>query len=200
MRTICYVMAFSLLLSGCKQIVMLKYGIHNPKEETPESLLSYMNKMEYPADNSYIFRDSVSFFANIQDSVFRKNMIGSLFFNDNGVMTIYKDTSKCQWSAGYFISQLDKDSVYHSDTSYTFQHLMTEIFPLSGADQTDTCHYDFTVLITWAKFLGKFNDRLFSVEEAVKQRPDLKLRLIFLNVDMQKSWRLTDQQKMLFKL
>ena len=56
-----------------------------------------------------------------------------------------------------------------------------------------------TVIITWAKFIGKMNERLFVVSESVKDNKNAKIRLILLNSDMQKSWNLNESQKIKFK-
>ena len=57
--------------------------------------------------------------------------------------------------------------------------------------------FDFIVVNTWAKFLGKYNERLFLVNETVKKRTDLKILMINLNIDMQKSWNLSEDQKII---
>jgi hypothetical protein len=53
---------------------------------------------------------------------------------------------------------------------------------------------DFTVIVTWAKFIGTYNSRLFALSEAVKHCP-AHIRMIWLNVDMLESWKLKTGQK-----
>ena len=60
-------------------------------------------------------------------------------------------------------------------------------------------HPDFTIIVTWAKFLGTYNARLFDLADAVKQNKTARIRLIWLNADMQKSWNLTKEQKLEIK-
>ena len=60
-------------------------------------------------------------------------------------------------------------------------------------------HPDFTIIVTWAKFLGDYNSRLFVLSEAVEQNKTARIRLIWLNIDMQESWKLTPEQKLAIK-
>lgn len=108
-----------LITSSCKEIMMMRYGIHQPREETPESIFSFMEKMDYPNENTFVFKDSSAFYACLRDSVFRNNALGTLFFSPQGLLDNYKDTSRCQWPGGYFIRNLKHDTIYHADTGYT---------------------------------------------------------------------------------
>ncbi len=189
-----------MVLTGCKQIILWKYGIHNPQEETPESILSFMEKMSYPTENTFIFKDSSAFYHCIRDSVFRRNTPGTLFFSPEGLLDTYKDTSKCQWSGGYFVSNLRSDTIYRVDTAYTLQKLMSYFIPLNKTTSIDTSSADYIVVIAWATFLGQYNERLFSICKAIQENKKVTVKPVFLCTDIQKAWNLTREQQQDFRI
>ena len=52
------------------------------------------------------------------------------------------------------------------------------------------------MIVTWALFLGTYNARLFELSEAVAQNPGARIRLVWINMDMQERWNLTKNQKL----
>lgn len=196
MKPVIYLLLLLLITaSGCKQVLLLRYGIHQPREETPESILRFMEKRDYPNENTFLFRDSSSFFACMRDSVFRSNVLGTLFFSPQGLLDDYKDTARCQWSGGYFVQNLKPDTLYHADTSYTLQKLMTFTRPLNERTRIDTAGADFVVFVTWASFLGSYNDRLFAIRESIRENTEVRVKPVFLCIDLQKSWNPSAREK-----
>lgn len=189
------IMPLILVTSSCKEVLLLRYGMHQPREETPESIVKFMEKMDYPNENTFLFKDSSSFYACMRDSVFRSNVLGTLFFSPRGLLDTYKDTSRCQWSGGYFVRNLKPDTLYHADTGYTLKKLMTFTTPLNGSTRIDTAGADYIVLVTWASFLGSYNHRLFSIRESIAENQDVTVRAVFLCVDLQKGWNPSKREK-----
>ena len=189
-----------LCLSSCVMIVKWKYGITNPKEETTEKLISFLEKHKYPTSEMYIFSDSSSYFKTVRNREFRKNMLSHLVFDHSGLL-LWRDTSKCQWSGYDLIKTLSKDSSYKKDTGLNLDQILGHICPFGKSAEKDSIvnNPDFTVIVTWAKFLGEYNYRLFVLSGAVKENKAASIRLIWLNVDMQENWHLTKQQKLAFK-
>ena len=177
---------FSISFISCKEVMMLKYGIHQPREETPESVGAFMEKMEYPNENTFIFKDSSAFYSCLRDSVFRSNLLGTLFFSPRGLLDNYKDTSRCH---------LKHDTIYHVDTGYTLQNLMGFIAPLNEQTRIDTADADYIVVITWATFLGKYNERLFSIREVIGENNEVTVKPLFLCIDIQEEWDFTDTEQ-----
>jgi len=58
---------------------------------------------------------------------------------------------------------------------------------------------DFIVVINWGCFAGKLNQRFFDVSAMVSEKRNIRIRLVFLNIDMQKGWELTKDQKLMLK-
>lgn len=190
------VMVVSLLLvtPSCKEILMMRFGIRQPGEETPESIQSFMDKMGYLSENVFLFNDSSAFYSFLRDSVFRSNMPGTLFFSPDGLISRYNDTTRCQWSGGYFVTRLQADTVYQADTGYTFREFMASVKPLNQSVCIDTANADYLVVVTWARFLGNYNDRLFSIRKALDENPDVVVKPIFLCIDIQKDWGMAKKE------
>lgn len=60
--------------------------------------------------------------------------------------------------------------------------------------------YDVYVIITWAKFVDHISDgaaNKISLDwyKSLKENPDLKIKTILLNIDIQESWALSDEHK-----
>jgi hypothetical protein len=186
-----------LILCSCVTIVKWKYGIKNPREETPEKLMSFLEKHQYPDSCMFMFGDTLSYFRCMRNPVFRKNLLSHMIFDSNGSLLLH-DTAKCQWSGFGIIKALNPDSAYLMQKGLQLRDILNSVCPIgifSGPDTT-LRHPDFTVVVTWAKFLGKYNARLFELSDAIEQNTSARIRLIWLNIDMQKSWNLTKEQKM----
>ena len=174
---------------------MLRYGIKDPKIETHESLLAFTEKFNLDSTQIYIFKDTVSYFQSLRDSIFKINTIGTLIFNKQGYFIDNRKTKSCQWSGCAFLDQYKQDSVYPTDSAYQLQSLLQKITPLSTYQQGDISNdFDLTMISIWAKFIGKYNERLFCLSEVAQKHPDLKVRIIYLNVDMLKDWNLRKDQ------
>jgi hypothetical protein len=198
MRTLTLTFLLSIFLfEGCIPVVKLSYGISRPKQESPESLLKFLQKKKYPAENQYQIKDSSTYTGLMKDTAFRSFLFTTVIFTGD-FRRIEADTSLCQWSGGYLIEHLKTDSAYSVSDKFSFGMICSAIRPLF--DSTDRFSvkpgdYDFIVVNTWARFIGRLNDRIFSAGEVVKERPDLKILVLNLNLDMQKSWNLNKDQR-----
>jgi hypothetical protein len=180
---------FSLI--GCSPFMKYKYGISKPKTESPGSLLTFLEKNEYPVENQYIFKDSGAYVHMIRQPDFRSHLLSYMIFNKQGHL-LEKDSAKCQWAGADMVMALHPDSSFRHSGADELSEIINAIQPIgicscqSGADPVP----DYTLVITWGKFLGKYNYRLFDLEKAVNANPVSNIRTIWLNIDMQKSWKL----------
>ena len=198
MKKILFLFVMVLFLTiGCKQIVIWKYGIRSPRNETPESIIAFAKKQGQSPENIYMFRDSVSYLKFMKDSIYKRSCFSAIVFNEKGFLVNYKDSAGCQWSAAGYIAKLKKDTIYRTDESHLISSVIPSLIPVTGSASPDlhAQGFDYTVVFTWAKYIGKLNDRLFCINEIAKNNPYARLRVISLNVDMQKSWCLRDDQK-----
>ena len=183
------------LASGCKQITIWKYGIRSPKTETPESILDYALKNGQNPENIFLFRDSSGFFSFFRDSLYKTSYFSAIVFDKNERLINFKDTSKCQWTTANEVGKLKKDTIYPSFLTHRLDSVISLLKPL-GIDTAGSAEdYDFTVIFTWAKYIGQLNNRLFSIQDASAKNKNARIRVISLNLDMQKSWGLTKEQK-----
>ena len=189
-----------LCFTSCVTIVKWKYGITNPKEQTPEKLLSFLEKHKFPNACQYMFNDSLSYFQCLRNSVFREHLIGHLIFDSNGSL-LRPDTAQCQWSGYDLIKSLSPDDAYLRLSGLQLGEILSHIHPIEKNTIPDCLmqHPDFTLIVTWAAFLGTYNARLFDLYDAIKLNKTAKIRLIWLNIDMQETWHLTKDQKMEIK-
>jgi hypothetical protein len=191
------ILLFIGILESCAPIVKLSYGISNPKMESPQSLTRFLEKKRYPLDNQYQIKDSSSYIRIMNDSVFHTLLFRTLIFTGD-LKLIEIDTTHCQWSGGYAVERLKKDTVYSINDSISLTGITSFIMPLfdtSGHVDTRKGAYDFIVVNTWAKFIGRLNERIFLSVESVKKREDLKILVINLNLDMQESWHLDKEHR-----
>lgn len=182
--------------TGCKTYMSLKYGMTQPKEETPARLSAFLEKHHFPAENLYMFNDSASYCQEMRDPVFSKYLIGHMIFTRDGTL-LQRDTAQCQWAGYDLVKSLHPDSVYEKSSEVQLSQILPKIIPF-GMNSTaagSIMEPDFTLIVTWAKFIGKYNYRLFVLDEAVKLNTTARIRLIWLNVDMQESWKLSSEQK-----
>lgn len=185
------------ITAGCKQIVLWKYGIRSPKTETPESILAFAKKSGQDPGNIYIFRDSLAYSHFMKDSIYKKASFSAIVFNARGFLVDYKDSASCQWSAAAHIRKLKKDTSYRVDESRKLPDVASSLVPLvrQSVEDSNAGGVDYTVVFTWARYIGKLNERLFCINEIAKNNPNAVIRVISLNVDMQKSWNLRKDQK-----
>ena len=187
------------LFGGCKQLIMWRYGIHQPREISKESLNRFLEKHHYPQENNFIFGDSSAWLGFFKDSVMRTHLLTTTFFTRDGMMDQLTDSSDCQWSGGKYARLLKNDTIYHVDTAYTISRLLENLTPLNSQLPIDTSRADFYALITWGSFLGKMNERLFDAGKTASEQQMVRIIPIYLSLDMIKEWHLTKKQKMHFK-
>jgi len=183
-----------LVLSGCRTLLKFRYEMKQPAEETPSGLIRFLEKNDFPVHSQYVFRDSTAWLKAMRNETIRKNMMSFLIFDHVGRL-LEKDTNKCQWAGYDVIQSLNRDSVCHLSGDLRLDDILSCIIPMTTPELLPESSPDFTVVITWAKFLGKYNQRLFVLEKAVKENHTARIRLLYLNIDMQKSWGLVSRQK-----
>jgi hypothetical protein len=105
---------------------------------------------------------------------------------------------QCQWSGYDLVRSLHADSIYQTCNDLQPGEILRQIKPfgpdsLTAGNQGNT---DFTIIVTWARFIGTYNARLFALSEAINQNKSARIRIIWLNIDLQKSWNLRKDQIM----
>ena len=147
-----------------------------------------------------MFQDSGSYLQSLKDEHFRANVLSHMIFDKHGQLLV-RDTTKCQWAGGGMIRTLHPDSTFATTKEVDLDGIIRVIIPFGSGNryQGQEKPFDFTVVVTWAKFIGRYNYRLFDLEKAIEENKHARIRLIWLNIDMQKSWHLKPDQKVRFK-
>jgi hypothetical protein len=198
MKILLSIMLVCFLLTACKPAIHMVYGVREATPETPETLLKFLEKHNGPVSGQYMLRDSAKWSEFMNDSVFWHNMIGTMIFNKD-LALVARDTLKCIWSGSTQIKNIVNDSPIILFDRFSGERLLTSLVPLWD---TATYHipergtYDFLIINSWAKFIGKFSERLFSTGKYAESFSNPRFRVIWLNVDMQKSWNLREDQKL----
>ncbi len=187
-------------LSGCSSYVKFRYGIKQPETETPGSILGFLEKSGFPADNQFIFKDTNAFLGWMNSPNLRQHLLSHLIFNKNG-QRLREDTAACQWAGGGLISNLHADSSYLTARDINLLQITEDIIPIGicRCMPGNVKQPDFTIVVTWGKFLGKYNYRLFDLEKGVQNNHQASIRIIWLNIDIQKEWRFPPGKKLQMK-
>ena len=186
--------------TGCKTYMKLKHGMAVPAEETPESLISFLEKHKFPAGDLYMFSDSTSYYRLMKNTVYMKHFLSHMIFDRNGLL-LQRDTAECQWAGSDAIRALDPRAACSYWPGFTLDQILPFIKPFGRkeASWSTEKNPDFTIIVTWGKFLGQYNYRLFDLEKAVRENKTAAIRVVWLNIDLQQSWHVTEQQKLRIK-
>jgi len=196
----CFLVLLISAAPGCKSVIWYKYRMRQPAAETPEKLVSFLQANGFPTDHTYMLKDSATFVQYMNNAEFRRNMLSHLLFDRRGIY-IPRDTLNCQWWGGDFIRSLNPDSAYVTSPDLRLDQILKDIRPFGLTRPPDTLSGkpDFTLVVTWAKFIGKYNYRLFNLSDAARENQKARIRLIWLNCDMQEAWHLAEKNKMRVK-
>jgi hypothetical protein len=199
-----HLLLFCLLLlscSSCKQLLMWKEGIHQPEQVTTEEITTFAKKWKKNPDSIYVFKDSTSYFSTLRDKETKAMFLGALVFSKEGLLKNYKDSTSCQWSAGSYVSKLKTDTTYFVDTSLRCESMLKHLVNLNGKPVVTSGieQYDYIVLYGWATFLGKYNERLFCIDDAVLSNKAANIQVYSINMDVLRSWNLPKDQMIRFK-
>lgn len=189
-----------LLLQGCSTYVKYRYGIRQPETETPGSILGFLEKNGFPADHQYVFKDTNSFLRWMNGPDLKQHLLSHLIFNKQG-QRLREDTAACQWAGGGVISNLHPDSSYLTMQDIALEQIAKDILPVGicRCIPVNDKQPDFTIVVTWGKFLGKYNYRLFDLEKDVLENHQANIRMIWLNIDIQKEWKFPPDRKLQMK-
>jgi hypothetical protein len=187
-------------LTACKQYAVARLGIKEPQVETRESLKQYLLTHNFPLQDQFILKDTSGFYFMIKEAS-SEGPVGTLIFDKNYHL-LTRDTSRCQWIYGEGITDLSKAKSFPLSDSFNGEELLKLMTPLDGTTDELSLSpgdFDFLVVNRWAKYLGRINDKIFNSYSIAKSRTDLKIVILNLNLDMQESWNLSDDQKLKMK-
>jgi hypothetical protein len=173
-------------IQSCDHIFLSINGVSKPRIESKESTLSYLSSNSFDlADAVFTAKDSTAIFQII-------NMIGNIpgvdFFNRKGELVEYSSTGDCPGKADRFAAMLEADSNYRTDSSYHLKDVMDKVEGLYRRENMLNEEADFTILIYWAKYLGKMNKSVMKVMKTIQANKNIRARIYLINMDFQQTW------------
>jgi hypothetical protein len=180
-----------ILLSGaCKSTLMKKYSVGEPCIESIGSVRESLDRYSPQYEGFLcVFRDS----AALVDWFRNSNLPGrSHFYNRDGYRIITQDSNFCSGVETDFAKTLSLEKKYRIDSVSTFAKLGTCLLPAGDKVSLDPSQSDFTVVIFWARFMGKINDASFQIASAALNSPAAKqgkVNILFVDMDIMDFWK-----------
>lgn len=175
--------------SSCKPVIMFLGGMHNPKPEDKESLISYLEKKDMPTDNILVFTDSIVHYRKFKEII---GVPEIQVFNKQGILINYKDTgSACSGPAELFTKAICSVNNLSSNASKTITSELKNLvtFDNNPVVLASDGGFDFYVLIYWARFAGNLNkSKAREWERNLKNVTGCNVWVAKVNMDWQKKW------------
>jgi hypothetical protein len=165
----------------------------NYQPQTDQSLTHFLdsNKVIYDKADIATLKDTILF----KKFGIKNNFTipDAFFFNKEGyrVEDNFKGTT-----CGHIITNADKINTAPTDKTEHINDWVKDFDFLENKDISNQ-GYDVTIILTWGIYAHKsapsVNREAFEWYKSLKEDyPDMKIRAIFLNLDLQRSWFITD--------
>jgi len=192
------VLAEIIVLNSCSLGFKTLAGVRNPKVETKESIIKFLDKTGYGFD--YVFtlkgeKDSAIIINNVTSG------FGTAFLFDSlGTRYCLKSNGMCGGSIIYNTFE-DVEAYFDpcSNDSLKLHHFLSKMEPLySNLEYSLPNNHKYYLIITWSKFYKRnFN---FKYLKKLKEESKADVEVIWVNADLQESWGLKKGKKMKFKI
>lgn len=189
MKSYLYLLSFLLLSfwGSAQKKIQINFALQDEA-----SLKAYLSskKIGFSEENLYTLRDFKSFaYFNNNDKL---QVPEILFFNSEGYLVKNRfNNNECT----EVISDIEKVNRYKSDKKVTLEDWLHFISPLKE-QQSAIDHKKITVIINWAIFTDHYNEQSFEWYTKIRALSLFsKINCIFLNLDVQQKWNLTEKQK-----
>jgi hypothetical protein len=186
MKKILIIMTFAFTAISCNKMYLALNGIKKPRFESIESVNAKLAQYSagYLRINA-IPADSASF---VEFLKIMRGLPSNLVFNREGMLMLPEDTGYCAGRAMEFALKLG-DAMKDSVTDRIRLQDLSKLVLSTGKDvDLDPTKYDYSMVIFWTNFLGNANLNVFQIMEEMRQRSELKINYVLINMDVQKSW------------
>ena len=154
--------------------------------------------------SGYLKEQNVNF--DIKDLATLKNINAFSFYNSNELLVVpeayffnregFRVKGYNGISCDQVIRDLEKINKKRVDKSDTITKWKEHIsFFENNDEELINSGYDFFVIINWAKYLPKENKVSFNWYNSIKAENPYKIKIIFLNLDVQENWIINETQK-----
>lgn len=187
----------SAILISCKTILLKTYGVRQPVIENEASLVSFLKEIEIKEIPQLYVYNSVQAYYTAQANGAR--IPDAKFFNKNGYFVDYKLTpGDCNAQVGPFIESSENINNMPFDRNVHIKDLLENVVEIRTQNPVETDeNTDGYLVLYWAKFIGgKLNKEKsldwLNIYNDAKQK-GVNIRLIFLNMDYQDFWGITNK-------
>jgi hypothetical protein len=182
---------FSLLLVLFSSLAVCQNVEITFKSVNQDSIFNYLakNNISYNLDDLAILKN-IKVLSNYSESE-RLVVPEAYFFNKDGFLIKNKNKGV---SCGATIKDLSKIMKSKIDSSQVLFKWFDELTFL-GNQTFLSEKYDLYILINWALFLDSYNETSFNWYHSLKEKKDVKIKVLLVNLDVQESWNLTEAQK-----
>ena len=111
-----------------------------------------------------------------------------MIFNRSGYNVDQMDTGYCAGRALKFAMKLGTGQEESLDPGIRIEDVYQRIISTGESIDTSYSEYHYTVVIFWAKFMGRSNLNVFQLMEELKKRKEMNMNFLLVNVDVQRSW------------
>ncbi len=184
MRTILLFYLF-IFLSGCSPVIRVIYDIREPKIESKEGLLKYLEKKNIATDNVVFFTDTTS--RKSRYEMLRNKLIQIQVFDIQQVQIYYKDTLlDCNGPAYDYTNSICDDSVQKVNHNLKLHDITKNLIFSNGEllEKHLKRNMDYYVFIYWARSAGRLNKTAVRQwEENLNAQKNCKIQVVKVNLD-----------------
>jgi hypothetical protein len=178
------------LLSSCQQVLFVVNGVKRPKTEDAQSQQEFLTEqgMQLVKNLTPTFEGWLPMM--MQGQIFPTSVA---IYDRLGRRVIIPEpeSSNCGPDEAAFILNLHPAQTYRVDSLLTLQQLAKWVHNTDSTllPQQDP-FTDFTVFVTWTKWMGKrmFRDETLAAFNAARSNTNAKIRVYLINMDKQHHW------------
>lgn len=177
---------------SCRPILMKVYGIKDPDIENEKTIIKKALKFKLDTFN-IVTVNSKDFLRTLKG----KGIPDAAIYDKDGKYIEYRQTdTSCNAGLFQFIPDLKLDKVYNKPDSLPLKVELEKCRDLKGNAIKPIEPADFYVLIYWTVWTGKLNkDHVKIWEDEAKKNKNCKIKVIKVNLDMQKHWEKSEQER-----
>lgn len=194
-----YIVVITFTLSSCSLAVKKIAGLKNPRVESKETTVNYLNKMGYSFDNTYILTGS-SDSSQIINNILKCLNQNVLLYNKAGNKYCYNKLEKCSGvKLKNAISNLESYYEPCENDTLKMGDIIKDIVPLSTNNQ-QLNNSNYILFMYWSKFYNA--KRRLNEVLTLKQLNDssnYKISIVLINTDLQSEWGLQEGKRLKLK-
>ncbi len=199
-KKILFIVILSFFLNSCSLLFKTALSIKNPKVETNEQILEYLEKTECLIPNTFVINcppDSMQIYKNLM-----RGFTNEILIYKDSIRYCYEGKSRC--TSEKLKKTIDEFDIYYTpcqNDTISFDIFLLQLMPLSDNNKLQIKQEKIYVFAFWSIFFGsKKNKKDFFnwLYEYYKKYPD-KYEIIIVNVDLNQNWGLEKGKKMKLK-